>query len=32
MTARSFIQGTPSLETQASLQRFRPALTAALTS
>ena len=31
MIARSVVQGTPSLETQASLERFRPALTAALT-
>jgi hypothetical protein len=27
MIARSFVHGTPSLETQASLERFRPALT-----
>jgi hypothetical protein len=31
MIARSFVDGTPSLETQASLERFRPALTASLT-
>src|SRR5262249_624337 len=31
MIARSFVRGTPSIETKASLQRFRPALTAALT-
>ena len=31
MIARSFVRGIPSLETKASLQRFRPALTAALT-